>query len=95
MAQPVAIGTERGIPVEFLLGVDRQQRSLAEPFGKPDLLRGYGRVEEVGMCDGGRVLAGGAIGRIDRARQRLGSGQERQAEDQRIALARQFAARGA
>ena len=47
------------------------------------------------MYDGGRVQP--ARDRAHRQGQSsdLGSGQERQAEDQRIALARQFAARGA
>jgi hypothetical protein len=53
MVEPVAIGAKRGVPVELFLGIDRQQRTLAEPVRIARDLRWVGRVEKVGMGDGG------------------------------------------
>ncbi|MGY8972619.1 MAG: hypothetical protein ACKVGV_03160 [Sphingomonadales bacterium] len=53
MVEPIAIGAKRGVPVEFFLGIDCQQRTLAEPVRIARDLRWVGRVEKVGMGDGG------------------------------------------
>jgi hypothetical protein len=39
VVEPVVVTAERGCPVEFLLGIDRQQRTLAETGRKAGPLR--------------------------------------------------------